>query len=436
MSFICNVYVIGLFENPTTFIRHNMNKTILALTIGALSISAHAKNNHAVFDEVSLQEAISAANQDATISKIVFKKNAYIPLTAPVVYNGSQALTIIGNGATINGENAGTFELIVDSSGFEAAITEDGTLVFNTQSDLTIKNLTVENSATRGIVVNVPEDAEGDDISVTLKNVNVLSSALFGLHIDDNIDAFDNGNTGSSIGVDLEIYNSNFIGNGTGALDFDGIRVDERSDGDISSWIVRSHIDGNGGDGIELDEAGNGSIFSTMTNVTLNDNGFYNEDDLDDGFDIDEADDGNIQVNLYRVEVSNNRDEGLDFDEAGNGSISVTARNIIAEGNSDEAIKADEEDAGDITLNLTKITVLKSGDDGIQFTELGEGSIGGVLNKVSVSESKKYGIKAGQWIIEDEAEISEPSGYLKIKNVILEGNSKGDNIETHNVSVK
>ncbi len=413
-----------------------MNKTILALTMGALSLSAHAKNNHSVFDEASLQSAISAANQDPAISKIVFKKNAYIPLTAPVIYTGTQALTIIGNGATLNGENAGIFELIVDSSGFEAAITEDGTLVFNTQSDLIIKNLTVENSATRGIVVNVPENAEGDDISVTLKNVNVLSSALFGLHIDDNTDAFDNGTAGSSIGIDLEIYNSNFIGNGTGALDFDGIRVDERGDGDISSWIVRSHIDGNGGDGIELDEAGNGSIFSTMSNVTLNDNGFYNEDDLDDGFDIDEADNGSIQANLYRVETSNNLDEGLDFDEAGDGSITVTARNIIAEGNSDEAIKADEEGAGDITLNLTKIIVRKSGDDGIQFTELGEGSIGGVLNKVSVSESKKYGIKAGQWIIEDEAEISEPSGYLKTKNVILEGNSKGDNIETHNVSVK
>lgn len=436
MSFICNVYVIGLFENPTTFIRYNMNKTILALTISALSLSAHAKNTHAVHDENSLQSAITAANQDSSIAKIVFKKNAYIPLTAPVLYTGTQALTLIGNGATINGENAGTFELVVDNDGFEAAITEDGTLVFNTQSDLTIKNLTVKNSATRGIVVNVPEDAEGDDISITLQNVNVISSALFGLHIDDNTDAFDDGSSGSAIGIDLEIYGSNFVDNGTGALDFDGIRVDERGEGDISSWIVRTHIDANGGDGIELDEAGNGSIFSTMNNVTLNNNGFYNEEDLDDGFDIDEADDGSILVNLYKVEANNNLDEGLDFDEAGNGNINVTARRIVAEGNSDEAIKVDEEDAGDIAVNFAKITVHKSGDDGIQLTELGEGSIGGVLNKVSVSDSKKYGIKAEQWVIEDEAEISESSGFLKAKNVILEGNSKSDEIETHNVSVK
>ncbi|WP_250657584.1 hypothetical protein [Alkalimarinus coralli] len=412
-----------------------MKKTILALAIGTLPLSVHAKNNAKVYDAASLQAAISAANQDSSINKIVFKKNATISPMAPVIYSGTQPLTIVGNGATINGENAGQFELVVDNNGMEAAVTEDGTLVFNTMADITIKNLTVENSATRGIVVNVPEDAQGSDISITLKHVNIISSALYGLHIDDNADAFDDGASGSSIGIDLEIYGSNFIGNGTGALDFDGIRVDERSEGDISSWIVKSHIDGNGGDGIELDEAGSGSVFSTMHNVTVNNNGFYNEEDLDDGFDIDEAGDGSILVNLYRVEANNNMDEGLDFDESGNGRLSITARRVVAENNSDEGIKADEEDAGDIGVNLVKVKVLASGDDGIQLTELGEGNISGFLNKVFVSDSKKYGIKAEQWVNEDEAEILEPAGFLKAKNVRLEGNGKGDEIKVHNISV-
>ncbi|UZE95022.1 hypothetical protein [Alkalimarinus alittae] len=75
-------------------------------------------------------------------------------------------------------------------------------------------------------------------------------------------------------------------------------------------------------------------------------------------------------------------------------------------------------------------------DDGIQFTELGEGSIGGYLNKVTVSGSSKYGIKAEQWITEDEDESMEPSGFLKTKNITLVNNGKGNDIKAHNISVK
>lgn len=60
---------------------------------------------------------------------------------------------------------------------------------------MTSKNITVKNSVTLGIVINIPEGA------------------------------------GSSIEIDLEIYGSNFIANGIGMLDFDGVRVDERGGG-------------------------------------------------------------------------------------------------------------------------------------------------------------------------------------------------------------
>lgn len=59
---------------------------------------------------------------------------------------------------------------------------------------MTSKNITVKNSTTLGIVENNPEGA------------------------------------GSSIGVDLEIYGSNFIANDIGVLDFDCVRVDERGE--------------------------------------------------------------------------------------------------------------------------------------------------------------------------------------------------------------
>jgi hypothetical protein len=57
-------------------------------------------------------------------------------------------------------------------------------------------------------------------------------------------------------------------------IDFDGIRVDERGQGDIHATIINTHIDSNGGDGLELDEAGRGSIDTILKHVTFNDNGF------------------------------------------------------------------------------------------------------------------------------------------------------------------
>lgn len=405
-----------------------MKKSLICLAI----LAAANANAAPVGDEASLQAAIAAANVDSGIHKIVFAKNAHIQLTQPVVFTGGQALKVVGNGAVIDGSLAGSFVLDADLT----AVTEDGTLVFNTAGDLRISNLSVINSATRGIVVNIPENAEGDDIAIRLHNVSITDSALFGLHIDDNADEFDDGVAGSAIGIDLRINKSSFVGNGTGAIDFDGIRVDERGEGSINSVIINTHIDANGGDGIELDEAGNGDVDSTMINVTLNANGFYNEDDLDDGFDIDEADAGDINARLINVQVNDNMDEGLDFDEAGEGDIELDIVNLQALGNADEGIKADEEDAGDIDVKLVKVSVAESGDDGVQFTELGEGKIEAKLVNVTANDNSKYGIKMGQWVVEDEPAHIEPAGSLKAYKVTMSGNGKGDDFDLNNIEIK
>lgn len=409
-----------------------MNKSILCLALITAISTVNAKASEKVHDEYSLQTAITNANTDDTIKKIVFKRNATINLTAPVIYTGTQSLTLIGNNSTVDGSSAGSFVLDEDLT----AITEDGTLVFNTAADITINKLAVVNSATRGIVVNVPETAEGDSITVNLNKVKITDSALYGLHIDDNADEFDDGTAGSAIGINLTILKSSFTGNGTGAIDFDGVRVDERGEGDIHAVIVKTHIDGNGGDGIELDEAGNGDVDVTMFRVTMNNNGFYNEEDLDDGFDIDEADNGDVEVTLLNVKASNNMDEGLDFDEAGEGDIVVKLRRVYALNNSDEGIKADEEDTGNIEARMTKVTVSDNGDDGIQFTELGEGEIESTLFNVTANDNAKYAIKMEQWIIEDEAENTEDAGKLKTRKVTLSGNGKGDEIKVNNIDIQ
>ncbi|MEJ2618939.1 MAG: hypothetical protein P8163_01485 [Candidatus Thiodiazotropha sp.] len=385
-----------------------------------------------VYDENSLHKAFAEASYNPDITKIIFKRNSHITLTAPAIYSGDQPITLIGKGATIDGSAAGSYILDSDLT----ANTEDGTLIFDTASDVSINKLTIVNSATRGIVVNIPQDASGDDISINMNRVTVSHSALYGMHIDDNADAFDDGNSGSEIGIDLKLTNCTFEYNGIGSTDFDGIRVDERGAGDIYAFISSSRIDNNGGDGIELDEAGEGNVETYMNQVSLSGNGYYNEDDLEDGFDIDEADEGHLQVNLRRITLNNNRDKGLDFDEAGDGNIEVKLKHIMALNNTEEAIKLDEQDEGNIEIKLKKVHVANSGDDGIQLTELGEGKIDAKLSSVSAINNDKYGIKLEQWVIEDEDETAEKAGSLKLKKVDITDNGKGNEIKTNNIEIK
>ena len=408
-----------------------MKKLFLSVAVAA-QMSAAVSAGQFIHDEASLLAAIELANNVSKIKTLVFAKDAEIDLTQPVVYTGTQPLRVIGNGAVIDGSLAGSFVLDEDLT----AVTEDGTLVFNNAKSISISNLSVINSATRGIVINVPEDAEGKDLRVRLNKVTIADSALFGLHVDDNADEFDDGESGSSIGIRLDLTDSVFVGNGTGAIDFDGVRVDERGEGSIIATIRRTIIDENGGDGIELDEAGTGSVLANVSFSSFNGNGFYNEEDLDDAFDIDEADEGNIRVSIFKSEASDNMDEGLDFDEEGEGSAYVRINKFDANNNADEGIKVDEEDAGNIIATIKKTDVLDNGDDGIQFTEIGEGLIGAEIAKVEASNNAKYGIKMEQWIIEDEDESAEDAGYLKAKGVVLEGNGKGDDIKVNNIEVE
>ncbi|MFT4822454.1 MAG: hypothetical protein ACJASY_000154 [Halioglobus sp.] len=408
-------------------------KSLLAVSVvTVMANTSFASGSIRVSDEQSLRSAFERASFDSSIDTVVFDRNTRIALSEPAVYSGSQALSIFGNGAVIDGSSAGEFVLDGDLT----AITEDGSLVFNTSAALTIRNLSVINSATRGIVVNIPADATGADVAVTLDGVKIRNSALFGLHIDDNADEFDDGLSGSSVGIHLQVLNAIFTENGTGAIDFDGVRVDERGEGDIEAFFYNTSINANGGDGMELDEAGDGDVIASLLNVKLNNNGYYNAEDLDDGFDVDEAGEGDVRLILNNVEINGNLDEGLDVDEAGEGSVELRLRKVTAVDNADEGVKVDEEDEGDIEANLKQLTVRRSGDDGIQFTETGEGKINAKLNKVVVRDSGKFGIKFEQWVEEDEAVSIEPEGRARLKKVRLTGNLSGDEVQVNNVKLK
>jgi len=153
--------------------------------------------------------------------------------------------------------------------------------------------------------------------------------------------------------------------------DKDGIRVDERLDGDLCSTIVFSEFVGNLYDGCELDESGNGHVFADAWFCTFDENGFGSlpdgegETDPEDGYDIDEAGAGRVDVfvfDLRRCDVENNGDDGVVFEESDAGDLDADVRNTDIEDNDDNGLAAEQEAPGTGTLRL-KVTLTGNGDD-------------------------------------------------------------------------
>lgn len=337
-------------------------------------------------------DAIDQANADPSVKMIKFAKDATaVRLEGTVTFTGGQDLTIDGNGGVIRAKNGseGDFDLFVTTGG----------------GDLTLRELTFRNGLD-GVLVEVPTDATGV-VKVKLRDVRIFGSGEFGLHVDDL--------GGSDASIKLELNGSTFRGNGVGALDFDGIRVDERGEGSIYAYINDTVINANGGDGLELDEGDAGDVYLTMKDSSLNRNGFFNEEDLDDGLDIDEAGDGSVYVRLHNVQANNNLDEGIDLDEEDDGGVFVNFKDVTANGNFDEGIKISEEDAGGIGARLKNVVANRNGDDGIEFEEADGGGIFAWFDYVSTNRNGDEGIQL--------EEAGDGSVFARLKDVTANRNA-------------
>ena len=142
-------------------------------------------------------------------------------------------------------------------------------------------------------------------------------------------------------------------------------------------------------------------------------------EDLDDGFDIDEEDAGDVILSVDRSEVSDNFDEGMDMDEAGEGSIVATVTQTEASRNGDEGYKASEADGGDNTATIDRSTFEDAGNDQIEVeSEDGDGS-GTVtvdLSRVTSTGAEGSGVKA----VEDDGGAVE----VTVSRSTLTGNGE------------
>lgn len=342
-----------------------------------------------VSDAAGLQAALDAASASATRSTIRLERGVAIALTDTLTHTGAAALTLDGRGATITGPD--------DGNAFD----------FTGGADLTFRDLTIEGASEHGIYVEVPGDATGT-LSVEARGCALRDNGFSGLWVDDQVndspasvsvrivDCVVSGNNTAGIGEDLD-YDTILA-----LADKDGVRVNEGGLGDLRLFVQNSVFFENQADAVELDETGDGDVFSKVLNSTFDDNGDQlqfpdevppgfpgdpddYEKDLEDGFDIDENDEGSVFAQFVNVTANGNEDEGIDLDETFNGSIEMIGNDIVANDNFGAGIQLTESEEqpdtdGDIVLNLRNVTANDSRDSrGIRLEEFQAGDVLGQI---------------------------------------------------------
>lgn len=336
----------------------------------------------------SFRAAAEAASADASIREIEFARGLPpISVLQPVVYTGPQKLKVDGNGAVIDG----------------AALDPAAAAVFvaNGGSDLTLSGLTFRNAPQQGLAVEIPAGSSGIK-KIALINVSALGNRGHGILINDQADPLDTENpAGSDASLDVTVVDSRLVENGFGALNRDGLRINEGSNGDLVVLVTGTHAEGNGTDGIEFDERGVGDVRFKITASQFIRNGSFDQTlaDLDDGLDIDESNEGSLIGSVTLSSANDNYEEGFDFNENHAGDFRVDMTLSEASRNLEEGIDFEEDDdfqgGGDLVATLIGIKADGNGpggDAGLKIRERGDGDLETTVHRAQAAENLTGGI--------------------------------------------
>ena len=347
-------------DNPPTPLAPALAISGVAGAIAHVSSAADAGDG-------SFRAAVEAANADPSISRISFAQGiGPVSLADPVVFTGPQALVIDGNHGVLDGTSLGAAESIFLATG---------------GGNLEVRELTVQNAPGSGIEVQIPAASTGT-LQYALVNLIALDNGGHGAVINDQLDPLDVGNpAGSAASVVVRVSGSRFEGNGFGASDRDGLRVNEGGDGSLQVDIVGTVVKANGADGIELDERGAGDVVFDVQNTQFSFNGELDPADLEDGLDVDEAQDGSVIGRFVQVSANDNFEEGLDLNENHAGDMRIEMNTVETSRNGEEGVDLEEDDdfqgGGDLIATLRNVTASGNtgGDAGIKLRERGEGNV-------------------------------------------------------------
>ena len=337
----------------------------------------------------SFRDAIDQANADPGVTHIQFTGAVtVVALQQSVIFTGSQALTIDGNGAALDGSGIALGAAFLATGG----------------GDLAISRLTVRDAPAEGITVEVPASATGT-IHVSLFRVEILNNLGHGVLVNDQedpstTDGVQPNANGSAASVAVSVVNSRFVGNGYSASDRDGLRVNEGGDGDLAITVKHTLAADNAADGIEVDERGAGDVIVDVFGSEVLRNGQFDPEDLDDGFDIDEYNDGSVIGVVSWTTASDNYEEGLDFNENNAGDLRVDLTHVQVNGNREEGVDYEEDDdfagGGDLVTTMIDVTTngngADGGDAGLKIREKGVGDLNATLSGIDASDNVIGGI--------------------------------------------
>lgn len=432
--------------------RAGIGGTAAALLLALVPTTATADTT-SVSTADELQAALDAAGDSPGRDTIEITSD--IELSTPATFDGATPVQLVGPGSLIGTDP------------------DQDVLVLTTSSRVDLDDLKITGGR-RGVVVVVPQDADGR-IRLDINGVTVSGTGYHGVQMIDGLVDLDESGGGTGLvpadqdlpsealvesevvggapamlivtGRDLEVVDS-----GRGALDQDGLRVDERGDGSIVARFTDSAFVRNGADGFELDESGDGSVLGFVSGTTVVDNGDFDVSaDPDDGIDVDEAGPGDLSVWFRDGAINGNVDQGLDLDEEDEGDATVTVSDSDLSGNVGENLKVTELGDGDVRSLVGGDVLLddSSDDDGVQLEEFDEGIIRGRINQSSITGNDSQGlelisldISEGEFEDLDDADLPLPTdgetGRLNVCGTVFGDNGDGpvDDIDSVGVAVR
>lgn len=367
----------------------------------------------------SFRDAVEQANADPSIQTIAFDPSvSTINLESGVLFTGAQDLTIHGNHATIDGAGAGGAAFTVTGGG-----------------DLTLIALTVRNAPGEGVRVEVPASATGT-LTVSLSGVDIIDNASHGILVNDQVDPTTQDDVqpnadGSPASVAVIVTDSRFIGNGYSVSDRDGLRVNEGGGGDLWLTLSETRAEDNAADGVEIDERGAGDVHIDVSGTSFTRNGKFDPADLDDGFDVDEYNDGSITGTVVASSASYNFEEGFDINENNAGDLRVDFTRVEASWDGEEGIDLEEDDdfgaagdpnggGGDLVTVMTGVRTAGNGDgaDGaLKIREKEVGSLSATLTDIVSTGNIGSGIFV--------RESSDGSSVVSLEKVVSTANKAG-----------
>ncbi|WP_157976795.1 hypothetical protein [Parahaliea mediterranea] len=430
----------------------------------------------------TLRDALESGAND-----IVITAKGPIMITEPLIYSGERPLWIRGNGQAIQAvmdftllEVASGVNLIVENLAFEGP---GGFDIENQSSvDAPGKGIFVDVAKAREGWVSVSlTDVQVRDVAnhgIHISDCDLADACGGG---------GDGSGGGSPASILLRLNNVQVDNVGHGKFDADGVRVDERGEGHIVLHASQSSFTRVGADGVELDEAQGGSAQAYIDNSVFNDNGAYCNPallepqlatflgdfeaegefdeseqvtdaqipgpptgtlddrcfeyaadyydggfveayeiaiDVDDGFDIDESDDGLLKAVLRNTQVHNNFDEGVDFDEAGRGNVNVSFIGSAANGNVDDGFKVSEADGAGIEALVFEVEARDNGGKGIVLEEADNGSVNARVIATQTRNNDDSDDTGLEVVQEDQG-----SGQLRVEDSTLEDGMDVEGVE-------